>query len=72
MALSFQQTDDSSNGNRFISPSGFDLTSLADSQHAILLAWAADYGPTKELNDFNVSRKARNSLFRIAIPVQYE
>ena len=55
---------------RFIAPPGLDLSSLLDQGNAVLLAWAPDYSPVKTLRQFSPRRSHRNTLWRVAIPVQ--
>ncbi|HUR44308.1 MAG TPA: hypothetical protein VMZ27_00435 [Candidatus Saccharimonadales bacterium] len=54
----------------FTAPHGFDLSPLARRGDAVLLAWAEKYSPVKPLNHFNSRRGQRNTMFRIAGPVQ--
>jgi len=72
MVLSLHSASQQQANKKFISPPGFDLTQLLRQDHAILLAWVPDYGPTKQLNDFTVRRSSRNSLFRLAVPIQQD
>jgi hypothetical protein len=57
--------------NNAIAPPGFDLSPLVKRGDAVLLAWAPDFAMTKPLNQFSVRRSHRDSLFRIAAPVQF-
>ena len=54
----------------FISPPGLDLSPVAARGDAILLAWVPNYAPMKAMNQFNPRRSSRNTLFRLATPVQ--
>ena len=54
----------------FITPPGLDLSSVAEHGNAIVLAWAGDYAPTKPLYQFSPRRAHRNTLWRLAVPVQ--
>ena len=54
----------------FIAPPGLDLSSVAAHGDAVLLAWASDYSPVKPLHQFSPRRSHRNTLWRIAVPVQ--
>ena len=54
----------------FIAPPGLDLSSVAEHGNAVLLAWAADYSPVKPLYQFSPRRSHRNTLWRVAVPVQ--
>jgi len=54
----------------FITPPGLDLSSVADHGNAVLLAWAGDYSPVKPLYQFSPRRSHRNTLWRVAVPVQ--
>jgi len=49
----------------FVSPPGFDLSRLARRGDAILFAWAANYSPTKPLNQFSARRAKKNTLLRV-------
>ena len=54
----------------FITPPGLDMSSVAGHGSAVLLAWAADYSPVKPLYQFSPRRSHRNTLWRVAVPVQ--
>jgi hypothetical protein len=54
----------------FIAPPGLDLSSVAAHGDAVLLVWASDYSPVKPLHQFSPRRSHRNTLWRIAVPVQ--
>jgi hypothetical protein len=54
----------------FITPPGLDLSPVAEHGSAILLAWAGDYSPVKPLYQFSPRRSHRNTLWRMAVPVQ--
>jgi hypothetical protein len=54
----------------FVAPPGLDLSSVAEQGNAIVLAWAADYSPVKPLYQFSPRRSHRNTLWRLAVPVQ--
>jgi hypothetical protein len=55
---------------RFISPPGLDLSAVAEHGNAVLLAWAGDYSPVKPMRQFTPRRSQKNTLWRIATPVQ--
>jgi hypothetical protein len=55
--------------NNFTGPATLDLSRFADSRHAILLAWDADFSPSK-LDRFSAKRTHRNTLFRLVIPAK--
>jgi hypothetical protein len=57
-------------GRNFITPPGLDLSSVADHGEAIVLAWAGDYAPVKPLYSFSPRRSHRNTLWRVAVPIQ--
>jgi hypothetical protein len=54
----------------FISPPGLDLSSVVEHGNAVLLAWAGDYSPVKTLRQFTPRRSQKNTLWRVATPVQ--
>jgi hypothetical protein len=56
--------------SRFIAPPGLDLSSVVTHGDAILFAWAGDYSPVKSLRQFSPRRTQRNTLWRVAVPVQ--
>jgi hypothetical protein len=56
--------------SRFIAPPGLDLSSVLAHGDAVLLAWAGDYSPVKTLRQFSPHRSHRNTLWRVAVPVQ--
>jgi hypothetical protein len=55
--------------SRFIAPPGLDLSPLLDQGNAVLLAWEAGYSPIKPLNQFSARRSQKNTLWRVAIPI---
>jgi hypothetical protein len=57
-------------GRAFIEPPGLDLSAVAEHGSAVLLAWAGDYSPVKPLYQFSPRRSHRNTLWRLAVPVQ--
>jgi hypothetical protein len=57
--------------NNAITPPGFDLSPLVRRGDAVLLAWASDFAMTKPLNQFSARRSHRDSLLRVAAPVQF-
>jgi hypothetical protein len=68
MALSFISTASTSgNATRFSSSPGFDLAALVRRGDAVLLAWAADYSPTKPLNRFPAKQGKKSTLLRVAV-----
>jgi hypothetical protein len=56
--------------SRFIAPPGLDLSSVVEHGNAVLLAWAPGYAPVKPLRQFSPRRSQRNTLWRLAMPVQ--
>jgi len=54
----------------FITPPGLDLTSVAEHGNAIVLAWAGNYSPIKPMYQFSPRRAHRDTLWRLAVPVQ--
>jgi hypothetical protein len=54
----------------FITPPGLDLSPVAEHGNAIVLAWVGDYSPVKPLYQFSPRRAHRNTLWRLAVPVQ--
>jgi hypothetical protein len=50
-------------------PGGLDLTRFARSGYGVLLAWDEDHSPTAKLDQFNVGRTHRRSLFRVVTPI---
>jgi hypothetical protein len=58
-------------GNNFaIVPPNFDLSDLVTRGDAVLVAWAPGYATTKGINQFAAHRGRRDSLLRLASPVQ--
>jgi hypothetical protein len=54
----------------FVIPPGLDLSDLLDQGEAVLLAWEPDYSPvTKPLNQFPTRRSHKDTLWRVAIPI---
>ena len=72
MAVSFLSRMGSSQDSmhRFITPPGLDLSSVLEHGNAVLLAWAGDYSPVKTLRQFCPRRSQKNTLWRVAVPVQ--
>jgi hypothetical protein len=69
MAASFITTMNvQHNYENFNPPPGFDLYPLIERGDAILLAWAADYSPTKPFNQFSATRNRKSTLLRVLIP----
>jgi hypothetical protein len=56
--------------HKFITPPGLDLSPVAEHGNAVLLAWAGDYSPVKPLRQFTPRRSQKNTLWRVAVPVQ--
>lgn len=70
MAASFiSQLDENQSHRRFISSGGLDLTDLAESNQAILMAWDSGHIYTKPLNRFTPRRTSKNTLLRVSVPV---
>lgn len=57
------------NYNNFSVPPGFDLSSLIQRGDAVVLAWAPGFSFTKPLNQFPARRGSRDTLIRVAVPV---
>ncbi|PYK01031.1 MAG: hypothetical protein DME23_05240 [Verrucomicrobia bacterium] len=54
----------------FVSPVGLDLTPVVERGDAVLLAWDAGHAPADgSMNRFKTVRSHRNSLLRLAVPV---
>ena len=68
MALSFvSEGYSSSSSTRFSSSPGFDLAPLVRRGDAVLLAWAANYSPTKSLNQFPAKQGKKSTLVRVIV-----
>jgi hypothetical protein len=68
MALSFiSEANASGNATRFSAGPGFDLAPLVRRGDGVLLAWAADYSPTKPLNQFPARQGRRSTLIRVVV-----
>jgi len=71
IAASFLSQLGERQGNvRFVTPPGLDLTPLVERGQAVLLAWARDYSPIAPLNQFSPRRLHRDTLWRIACPIE--
>jgi hypothetical protein len=55
--------------NGFVNPPGLDLSQLVDRGSAVLLAWSPDYSPIESLKKFNSRRGAKNTLWRVPVPI---
>ena len=55
---------------QFVTPPGLDLSPLVARGNAILFAWAGGYSPVKPMNQFSPRRTHRDTLWRMAVPVQ--
>jgi hypothetical protein len=66
MALSFLSTGGLQN---FETTPGLDLSSLPEQGQAVLLAWETDYSPVKPINLFPTRRSHKDTLWRVAIPI---
>ena len=54
----------------FVSPLGMDLTPVVERGDAVLLAWDAGHAPANgSMNRFKTIRSHRNTLLRLAVPV---
>jgi hypothetical protein len=53
----------------FITPPGLDLAPVLERGNALVFAWAADYSPAKPINQFSPRRIHRDTLWRIAVPL---
>jgi len=54
----------------FIAPPGLDLSGVTAHGGAVLLAWAGDYSPIQPMYRFTPRRSHRDTLWRLALPVQ--
>jgi hypothetical protein len=66
MAISFMSDSDQM---YFETPPGLDLSALPQQNQAVLLAWQPDYSPVKPLNQFPTLRSHKDTLWRVAAPV---
>ena len=71
IAASFvdQLADNSNSQNRFIAPSGFELSRLAQQGNAFVFAWDADNSPTAKMNQFSPRRGHTDTLLRLSVRV---
>lgn len=70
MAASFIKLNDTQNSyDNFSSPPGFELSHLTDRGDAVLLAWLPNHLFTQPLNQFAAVRGTKNTLLRVAAPV---
>jgi hypothetical protein len=53
----------------FITPPGLDVAAVIEHGNAVVFAWAADYSPIKPINQFSPRRMHRDTLWRVAVPV---
>ncbi|MDB6032309.1 MAG: hypothetical protein JWM16_2647 [Verrucomicrobiales bacterium] len=65
-----QQMNNYNGYGNFVAPHGFDLSPLVGRGDAVLFAWAGGYTPIKPLNKFSARRGQRNTMFRVAMPVE--
>jgi len=56
--------------NFAITPPMFDLSELVARGDAVLVAWAPGFAATKGINQFSARRGRRDSLLRLAVPLQ--
>jgi hypothetical protein len=54
----------------YIAPPGVDLTSVVEHGNAVLFAWAGDFSPVKNMNQFSPRRTHRDTLWRFAVPLR--
>lgn len=66
MALSFLSSGDPA---YFETAPGLDLSALPQQDQAVLLAWQGDYSPVKPMNQFPTLRSHKDTLWRVAAPV---
>jgi hypothetical protein len=66
MALSFLTSGEPQS---FETTPGLDLSSLPEQGQAVLLAWETDYSPVKSINQFPTRRSHKDTLWRVAVPV---
>jgi hypothetical protein len=57
-------------GETFVMPSRFDLTPLAEEGRAIVLAWDEGGSLIGPINQFEPRRQSKQTLLRLAVPVQ--
>ena len=58
-----------SSQNRFIAPSGFELSRLAEQGNAFVFAWDGDNSPTAKMNQFSPRRSHTDTLLRLSVRV---
>jgi hypothetical protein len=66
MAVSFLSAGDPQS---FETTPGLDLSALPGQGQAILLAWEPDYSPVKPINQFPTRRSHKDTLWRVAVPI---
>ena len=54
----------------FLAPPGLDLSPALQHGRAVVLAWAGNYSPVKPMNQFSPRRSHRDTLWRVAVPIQ--
>jgi hypothetical protein len=55
--------------NNFIVPPGLDLSSVVEHGEAVVMVWDADYSPAKPIYQFTPKRSHRDTMWRIAVPI---
>ena len=53
----------------YVAPPGLDLSSVVEHGNAVLFAWAGDFSPVKQMNQFSPRRTHRDTLWRVAVPM---
>ena len=53
----------------FSSPPGLDLSPAIDHGQAVVFAWAENYSPVRDLNQFTPRRIHRDTMFRVSVQV---
>jgi hypothetical protein len=55
--------------NNFIVPPGLDLSSVVEHGEAVVMAWDPDYSPAKPIYQFTPKRSHKDTMWRIAVPI---
>jgi hypothetical protein len=61
--------DDRNNQQYLVAPAGFDVGPVLGRGQAMLFAWTPDYSPIAPMNRFTPRRLHRDTLLRLAVPV---
>ncbi len=54
---------------RFVVPPGLDLSAMVGNDRALVMAWETNYSPIEPMNKFSPRRSAKNTLWRLSVPV---